>query len=138
MKSQAQILLIGKDEMVLHTRQLILGTFFRVETAGRISHAMGILANRHFDLIVLCYSLTDDECRKVEALIQQLAPSTKILNMSHLGRPSSCSVDGPELSSESGPYALAQKCAEMLGVELKTIGRSPRPSARRLEKLPAT
>ena len=37
MKSQAQILIVGRDEMLLQTRQLILGGYFQVQIAGRLS-----------------------------------------------------------------------------------------------------
>jgi hypothetical protein len=140
MKSQAQVLLIGKDDQLLRTRQLILGTFFQVETAGRISHAVGILANRHFDLIVLCYSLAEDERQKVEDLLQNNSHSTQILTLRNsMTLSGGCSTVSDsadetrqELNSDGGPYTLVKKCAEMLGVELKSIGRSPRQPLRRI------
>lgn len=131
MKSQAQILLIGKDETLLHTRQLILGTFFQVKTAGRVSHATGILAGQRFDLIVLCDLLSDEERRRVDDLIQHQKPATQILNMRDAGHPDTGEDHCAELSSESDSYILIRKCAEMLGVELKSFGRLPRQPLRR-------
>jgi hypothetical protein len=126
MKSEAQVLLIGKDEMLLRTRQLILGTFFQVEAAGRVSHAAGILADRHFDLVVLCYSLTQDECQKVIELIEKKNPSPQILTLCNATRLGIADVNRQEMNADGGPYALVKKCAAMLGVELKSIGRSSR------------
>lgn len=131
MKSNAQILIVGRDETLLRTRQLILGTYFQVETAGRISHAAGILLERRFDLVVLCYSLSEDECQQVAGMTGKQEPRPLILELSMHGR--ACAGIGAheELSSEDGPYALVEKAAEMLGVELKTIGRASRGSRRR-------
>jgi hypothetical protein len=131
MKSNAQILIVGRDETLLRTRQLILGTYFQVETAGRISHAAGILSERRFDLVVLCYSLSEDECQQVAGMTEKQEPRPLILELSMLGRPCAGIGAHEELSSEDGPYALVEKAAEMLGVELKTIGRASRGSRRR-------
>ncbi len=128
MKSNAQVLIVGHDEMLLRTRQLILGTYFQVETAGRVSHAAGLLADRRFDLLVLCYSLTDEECRQVVQVALSHPPQPKILEMSMLGRPCAAVGIHEELNSEDGPYALLQKAADMIGFELRSIGRSARAS----------
>lgn len=128
MKSNAHILIVGKDEMLLRTRQMILGTHFQVETAGRVSHAAGLLAGRRFDLLVLCYSLTDEECRQVVQIARNHPPQPEILEIIMLGRPCAAVGIQEELNSEDGPYALLQKAADMVGFELKSIRRSARAS----------
>ena len=127
MKSNEHILIVGKDEMLLRTRQMILGTHFQVETAGRVSHAAGLLAER-FDLLVLCYSLTDEECRQVVQIARNHPPQPEILEIIMLGRPCAAVGIQEELNSEEGPYALLQKAADMVGFELRSIGRSARAS----------
>ena len=62
----------------------------------------------------------------------QHEPRPKILEMSMLGRPCAAVGVHEELNSEEGPYALVEKVAEMLGVELRTIGRGARGSQRRI------
>jgi hypothetical protein len=122
MKSNAHILLVGRDEVLLQTRQLILGTFFQVETAGRVAHAAGVLARNRFELVVLCHSLSDDEWRNVVDLVTQQNPSPRILTLNLTGRPDAPVGDNLELDANTGPLALVKKCAEMLGAELKSVG----------------
>ena len=55
-------------------------------------------------------------------------PQPKILEMSMLGRPCAAVGIHEELNSEDGPYALLQKAADMIGFELRSIGRSARAS----------
>jgi DNA-binding NtrC family response regulator len=135
MKSNAHVLIVGKDETLLQTRRLILGTFFHVETAGRVSHAAGILTEQSFDLIVLCYSLTDDECQKVLEMVAYQDPQPQVLSMSTFGRPAAALGIHEELSAEDGPYALVKKCAQMLDVDLKGLGRAASRGFRRTPAL---
>jgi len=123
MKSDAQVLLVGKEETLLHTRKLILGTYFQVDVAGRVSHAAQMMAERRFDLIVLCSSLSEDECERVAELARTQNPRPKTLTLSAMGRQSCGHGAGDELTEEIGPLALARKAAAMLGLEVKPNGR---------------
>jgi DNA-binding NtrC family response regulator len=124
MNHGAQVLVVGRDQMLLQTRKLILGAFFQVETAGRVPEAEGMMAGRAFDLVVLCYSLADDEFLKVIDLAQRQIPTPKILIMisAMVNRPDRSGCD-QELASEEGPYAFLRKISEMLGQPLKAMGR---------------
>ena len=65
MNSHARVLVVSRDEMLLRTREMILGAFFVVRGAGRFSEARTLLTNNRFDLIVICHSLTEDECERL-------------------------------------------------------------------------
>jgi DNA-binding NtrC family response regulator len=136
-KSEARILVVGRDEMLLQTRKLILGTYFQVQTAGRVSHAVGIMQAQAFDLVVLCYSLTDEESGKIIAMVEKMQPRPQVLAMSALGRAAAGAGAYAELKADDGPFALAKKTAEMLGVELKGAGRGGVAGARRAAALKA-
>jgi hypothetical protein len=123
MKSEAQVLLVGKDEMLLQTRKLILGTYFHVDIAGRVSHAAQMIAERRFDLIVFCSSLSDDECGRVAELARTQDPRPKTLTLSAAGRQGCGHGAGDEHVGEIGPLALARKAATMLGLDIKANGR---------------
>ena len=123
MKSEVQVLLVGKDETLLQTRKLILGTYFQVDIAGRVSHAAQVMAERRFDLIVLCSSLSDDECGRVAELARTQDPRPKTLTLSATGRQGCGHGAGDEHVGEIGPLALARKAATMLGLDLKANGR---------------
>ena len=58
-----QVLVASRDPMLLQTRQLILGAFFEVHGAGRVREAEALMARFSFDLIILCSTLGDSDCR---------------------------------------------------------------------------
>jgi hypothetical protein len=121
--------------MLLQTRKLILGAYFQVEIAGRISHAVQLIADGSFDLIVLCSSLADHECERVARLARTQNPRPKVLTLSETGRQSSGHEAGDELMVEIGPLALIRKSTAMLGLEMKGNGRRASRSLADNEKL---
>lgn len=123
MQPAAHVLIVSRDPMLLQTRKLILGTYFHVEAAARLSEAEGIIAKNFFDLVVLCYSLSRDECRRIVSLLQRQTPPPKILTLSVLGASPLEVTAAQQMRSEDGPYALLKKSAEMLAFELKIRGR---------------
>ena len=74
MNSHARVLVVGRDEMLLRTREMILGAFFVVQGAGRFPEAFAAMNHSKFDLIVLCHSLNGDEYAAVAALAQEQTP----------------------------------------------------------------
>lgn len=113
------VLVVSRDPMLLQTRQLILGTFFRVEGAGRMQEVQALMAKRKFDLIVLCHSLTDGECQRVNDLVSLQTNRPQILMLRATGMDLVRPGGDQELGAESGPYGLLKKAAEMLNVDLK-------------------
>jgi CheY-like chemotaxis protein len=113
------VLVVSRDEMLLQTRQLILGTFFQVNGAGRMQEVQALMASKKFDLIVLCYSLSNTDCQRVcdLAACQTNRPQILMLRAagSDLARPGA----DEELGAEAGPYGLLKKAAEMLAFDLK-------------------
>jgi hypothetical protein len=109
--------------MLLQTRALILGTYFQVEAAGRVPEAEAAMRKRAFDLVVLCYSLSDDEYSKMLELCQSQDPPPKVLTL-HAGNNGSRrdGSDG-EFAVEQGPYELLKKTAVLVGSPLKAMGR---------------
>jgi len=121
----AHILVVSRDHMLLQTRALILGAYFQVEAAGWVPEAEAAMGKQPFDLIVLCYSLSDDEYRKMAELCRSQNPPPKVLtlNATNNGRPRD-GGDG-EFAVEQGPYELLKKTAELVGFPLKPMGRQP-------------
>jgi DNA-binding response OmpR family regulator len=124
MNSHARVLVVSRDEMLLRTRQMILGGFFRVEGAGRFSEARTMLNTKPFDLIVLCHSLTVNECEQLAQLASMQIPRPQILAMSSSSRTNVNSWADKQLGVDAGPYGLVKKCAEMLGYVLKSKART--------------
>jgi DNA-binding NarL/FixJ family response regulator len=129
MNRGAHILVVSRDQMLLQTRALILGAYFQVESAGRIPEAELAMSRIDFDLVVVCYSLPDDEYRKLMDLVavQGHRPKVLILNNAVNGRIRG-GADG-ETITDSGPYQLLKKAAEMVGFPLKPMGRAARGEA---------
>ncbi len=74
-----QVLVVSRDPMLLQTRQLILGAFFQVHGAGRVGEAEALMARFSFDLIILCSTLGDSDCRAVMDLVADRKQHPKIL-----------------------------------------------------------
>jgi len=109
--------------MLLQTRKLILGAFFQVETASRLSEAESQIADQAFDMVVLCYTLSDDEYGQITAMIQDRQSQPRTLTLTSNGNSHRrLAADGAFLA-EDGPYSLLKKSAEILGVDLRGRGR---------------
>jgi DNA-binding NtrC family response regulator len=122
MNSGAHVLIVGRDQMLMQTRGLILGTYFQVETANRLSEAVAQLSRRDFDLVVLCQSLSDDEYGQLETIIECLQTRPRVLTLNLAAKRVARNGSDYVFSSEDGPYALLKKAAEILEVDLKARG----------------
>lgn len=76
-----RLLCVGHDGMLNRTRRLILQKTFDVTLAEELADAAAILEKERHALVLLCYSLTDEECRAMVQLIHGLSPETRILAM---------------------------------------------------------
>lgn len=127
MDVQKRILLVSRDVLVLQTRKLMLGAYFEVSAAGRVLEAETLLSERQFDLIVLCYTLTEDDCGKVLRAARLRSPDAKILMLTVTGCAANhLPMDSAFLPAEQGPFILVKKSAELLGFEFRSKGRMVR------------
>jgi len=124
MKNGAHVLIVSRDEMLLRTREMLLGSFFSVQGAGRANDAKDLIARTHFELIVLCHSLSSDECGQLAALAQDQYPRPKILAMNATGVNPSNSWADMQLGVDEGPYGLIKKCAEMLDYTMESKAKA--------------
>lgn len=124
MNSRARVLIVCRDEMLLRTRDMILGAFFDVRSAGRFSEAIAFLSSERFHLIVLCHSLSYDECEGLARLAHQQNPRPFVLAMCASSRGATQPWADKQLGVDEGPYGLLKKCAEMLGHVLKSKARA--------------
>jgi len=129
MNSHARVLVVSRDEMLLRSREMILGAFFAVKGAGRFAEARTLLTSNTFDLIVLCHSLTADESERLAAIAHERAPRCQVLAMSASSRGAIKPWPDRQLGVDAGPYGLLKKCAEMLGFVLKSKARAAHATA---------
>lgn len=113
------VLVVSRDPMLLQTRQLILGAFFQVHGAGRVCEVEDFLSRYSFDLVILCYTLCPSECRAIMRLAADLKHPPSILLLTPVGSAPAEPLPGPVMMTESGPYYLLKKSAEMLGVDIR-------------------
>jgi hypothetical protein len=101
-----------------------------VSAAGRVLEAKRYMAEHPFDLIVLCYTLTDEDCAKVLNAARTHCPRAKFLMLTVTGYPAAAlSVKPYLLPAEDGPFILVKKSAELLGFEFGSKGRMVRAAA---------
>ena len=118
MIAHSQILLIGRDQMLLQTRRLILGTYFEVETAGRPSEAGALLSRVDFDLIIFCDTLTDGECEQIAEMVRDREPHPMLILLLSPGCGRHTEV-GRKLALPGGPLQLLRECADLLHFDLR-------------------
>ncbi len=124
MSRPKRILLVSMDLMVLQTRKLMLGAYFDVQAAGRVPEARSLLGVQNFDLVVLCYTLSQDDCQRIVESAQRHCPHAKILMLTAAGHAAK-QMDIPRyfLAAEDGPFVLVKRSAELLGFEFRSKGR---------------
>ncbi len=118
MHNHSQILVVSRDQMVLQTRRLILGTYFEVEAAGRMSEAGMLISKSDFDVIVLCDTLSESECLQIADLVRDQIPQPTLFSLRGPGNRNTGSTVGRKLVA-GGPLQLLRECAEVLGYDLR-------------------
>lgn len=115
MAARPEILCVGHDPVLNRTRRLILQRCFDVRLASQTPEAVALLQSSRFDLVLLCYSLTDQECEAIIEFVHSLPEKPKILALAQVrARLSLHSPDEEFLSP--GPADLLRKTASMAGV----------------------
>lgn len=110
--------------MLLKTREMIFGAYFEVTAAGRATEAIARLASTYFDLVVLCHSLTENECERIAGIAHKHAHPARILALKPLtdfGDEKAWADD--EIGVDAGPYGLLLKAAEMLDFRILSRAR---------------
>ena len=80
MPSTASVLLLGQDEQLLQTRRWVLESAgLQVYTATHFLALNRALADHQVDLLILCHSLTTEECDRAIAIVEAHPPKLKIL-----------------------------------------------------------
>src|SRR5579884_3173919 len=123
MNTHSQILVVSRDRMLLQTRRLILGTYFVVEAAGRMSEAVSILSKHDFVLIVLCDTLSEIERRQIAEMVHDQKPKPTLLSLLGPGNRDHLPTVGRNIASGGGPLQLLKECADVLGYDLRASAK---------------
>jgi hypothetical protein len=115
-KPTPRLLCYGHDEMLLYTRQRILGKEFLVERCNTVAGLGEILARGPLDLLLLCQSVPDAECEEVIERVRAASPAVKVLVL-HESTPGSCSLHSDStMENLEGPPALLHEIHALLGI----------------------
>jgi hypothetical protein len=123
-KTHSQILVVSWNELLLQTRRLILGTYFEVDGAGKLSEAADRLRTTSFDLVVLCDTLSDSECMQIFEYARGLSHKPEILLLLAPNQERPREIIGHILPFMFGPMDLLYECADILRVEVRAKQRS--------------
>jgi CheY-like chemotaxis protein len=115
-----EILCIGRDPVLNRTRRMVLHRCFVVAIAASRAEAVAQLAARSFDLVLLCYSLSDEDCQSLLKDVQTAQPNAKILALSSGHMRLTLALPHEEFASE-GPEDLLRKIAAMTGLSPRQL-----------------
>ncbi len=107
------ILIVGHDDLLLRTRKWILGKWYPVELAADVAVVSTLAASRSFGLVILCHTVTPEECRQVIDLLLPRSPGVKLLSLIEIaggGGTLQCSSCTPS----DRPEILIAKVQELL------------------------
>jgi CheY-like chemotaxis protein len=113
------ILCIGHDPVLNRTRRLVLEKCFEVQLAESLTEARARLTEERFDVVLLCYSLNDEESHGAIELIDQRPGNAqarpRVLALAE-GRRRLKLALGDEEVFPDGPAELLSKAAAMAGM----------------------
>jgi DNA-binding response OmpR family regulator len=110
-----RILLYGKDKTLLMTRRLILEKEgYRVFTAVEFGDAIQAAMTQRLDVLILCQTLSVEECKGVLETTREIAPSLKVIILDHKDTIDPISTREERLEVLTGPKALLASIDGML------------------------
>lgn len=130
MNGKPELLCVGHDAMLNRTRRLILERCFEVKVAHSVPEGIEQLSGQRFSLVLLCFSLTDEECRAMVQFVHSLPSPMRILTMAD-GRDRLLLGSQDEEFGAGGPAELLRKAASMAGI-------APRDAVRCASTEPST
>jgi hypothetical protein len=77
-----RVLCISRDSHLMRTRQLVLATQYEVVSVDSIEGIEALPTDQDFDLIVLCHSLSSEECDQCVEIASTRWPQAKIVALS--------------------------------------------------------
>jgi DNA-binding response OmpR family regulator len=108
------ILAIGQDEELLNTRSAVLRKCNAGVITARPSEATEILKAGHFDLVVLCHTLSTEDMQKLVLLAHQQASDIQVLEILKASEPRwERARSGADDMASSNPASLVAKVTEM-------------------------
>jgi hypothetical protein len=124
------VLLFGNDEHLLESRRMVLESVScTVYSATRLLALNRILTDRPIDLLILCHTLTTEECERAKSVVEAHSPQVKVLVL-EAANFAQCAATGDRVvSTAEGPKALLETIGEMAGIPPEPCPKGSRASA---------
>lgn len=110
-----RLLCYGHDDMLLYTRKCILESDFSVEICTGLTRLGECLRAGPVRVVVICHSVSDQECKAAIEMARAAWPGIKILTLRE-GDHEECSLHADKsMDHLDGPPALLYKVHSLLG-----------------------
>jgi hypothetical protein len=121
MTRPARVICFSRDERLLETRGWVLDKHFDAAKVSSVAEIENLKNGEAFDLLILCHSLSEDDCRQACAIARRAWPAIKILGLSSEASSPPClpPISDQVISALDGPQLLLRKATDMLGATLK-------------------
>ena len=110
------ILLVGEDELLLHTRAAVVRTVGVETVCCHPTSALAIQAEQNCDLIMLCHSMPAPLCTELAEVLHSQWPHVRLLQLvPTLAWEQLDLTDGVVAVSTADPVRLIDRTIELLG-----------------------
>ena len=103
------VLCFSHDQRLLETRVAVLSTKYRVVPVSTLGEIRNLLNRMVFVLVLLCHTLSDEDCKGAHEIVLQRWPSAKILSMTKVDRGCCEESSEPAVRGLDGPSVLLQR-----------------------------
>lgn len=115
MSSQTSILIYGRDTRLLETRRWVLERAgYWVSQATELSSLMSLVPLEHVSLLILCHTLSMEECGRALALVQVRWPQVQTVTL--IAGDAGCRLTPSSewVDSREGPKRLVDAIASLI------------------------
>ncbi len=117
MRSPATILMFGRDAQLLATRRMVLEMAgYCVLPAASLADFDRLASSNHFDLLILCHTLSREDCGRAVASKLSRRPSARGLTLTAGARGCATLLD-QALDVLDGPAKLVSTVSQLLEAE---------------------
>ena len=114
----AVILIFGRDSTLLETRGWLLGrTGALILSATSLIETEKIAAGHKISLLVICHSVSQEDCEQLLSVVDRLQPGVRKLLMTANTSLGPLGQKERTLSAFAGPEALLETVGTLLSVE---------------------
>ena len=108
------VLCFSRDQRLLETRIAVLAKKHRVVPVSTLAEIRNLPNGTAFDLILLCHTLREEDCKGARGIVQRRWPTAKILSMTKVNKSSSTQDGEAAVRGLDGPYVLLEKIDTLL------------------------